>query len=59
VPLFEFKCKTCGAVFEKIVNYDESNHLQKCRKCGILNNAEKILSTPSKMQWGGNGQRGF
>ncbi len=41
MPLFEFKCRDCGATFEKIV--PSSNTRVVCRKCES-SKVEKLLS---------------
>ncbi len=46
MPIFEFFCKSCGNVFEKLV-YDSSEQVS-CRKCGS-SELTKLLSKPSSL----------
>jgi putative FmdB family regulatory protein len=41
MPLFEFKCRDCGTIFEKIV--PSSNTEVTCKQCSSLK-VEKLLS---------------
>lgn len=40
MPIFEFSCKNCGKIFEKICKTNEKK--AECTSCGKV--AEKILS---------------
>ncbi len=42
MPLYEFRCKSCGLVFEELVFYDKLEEVL-CPKC--LGDAERVLST--------------
>ncbi len=33
MPLYEYRCKTCGEVFEKMVRWSEMDRAQVCPKC--------------------------
>lgn len=44
MPVFDFKCSECGAIFEALVKVDTD--IVKCNKCG-KNAAVKLLSAPS------------
>lgn len=49
MPIFEFKCLNCSAVFSKIESYEDSEILKKpCPVCGKVRNVEKVLSVPAK-----------
>ena len=56
MPLKEFKCPSCGNVFEKLVKLDISS--EKCPKCGELsgmNYSGKCLISFGKGGGGGCG----
>ena len=42
MPIYEFKCKKCGKVFEYLLFKTDDNHAP-CPSCGA-DNAERILS---------------
>ncbi|HYL45873.1 MAG TPA: zinc ribbon domain-containing protein [Candidatus Limnocylindrales bacterium] len=51
MPLYEYKCRKCGHVFEKIENHSAST-TKKCPKCGAK--AERQLAAPA-IQFKGSG----
>ncbi len=51
MPLYEYRCKSCGSSFEIIQKVSEIP-LKKCIKCG--GKLEKVIS-PSALQFKGNG----
>ena len=51
MPLYEYKCRNCGAVLEVIQKVGESQ-LKECLKCG--GPLEKIISAPA-LQFKGEG----
>lgn len=51
MPLYEYKCLTCGYVFEILQQVDEP-HLKKCPNCGGM--LEKLISPPT-IQFKGSG----
>ena len=51
MPLYEYKCLTCGCSFEVLQKVNEPR-LKKCHKCGGL--LKKVLS-PSALQFKGSG----
>jgi putative FmdB family regulatory protein len=51
MPLYEYKCLTCGSSFEVLQKVDEPR-LKKCPKCGNL--LKKVLSPPA-LQFKGSG----
>ena len=43
MPIFEYKCKDCDLIFEKIVTGSEKEHKNtECKKCGRL--VKRIVS---------------
>ncbi|RMG25200.1 MAG: zinc ribbon domain-containing protein [Methanobacteriota archaeon] len=44
MPLFEYRCKECGAKFETLVFSSHSNEPVKCENCGS-EQTEKLMST--------------
>lgn len=44
MPLYEYRCRKCGAEFEKIRKFSDP-HLTKCEKCG--GQLERLLSSPA------------
>ncbi len=51
MPLYEYRCRKCGAVVEKIQKFSDSP-LVKCEKCG--GKLEKLVSA-SAIQFKGSG----
>lgn len=51
MPLYEYRCRKCGNVFEKIQKFSDAP-LTKCAKCG--GKLEKLLSPPA-IQFKGTG----
>lgn len=51
MPLYEYKCLTCGSSFEVLQKVHEPR-LKKCPKCGGL--VKKVLSPPA-IQFKGSG----
>jgi putative FmdB family regulatory protein len=44
LPLYEYRCRKCGAQFEKIRKFSDPA-LTKCEKCG--SELEQLLSSPA------------
>ena len=45
MPLFEFRCLSCGHVFELLMSFEKSEReRQECPECGILRTSEKLPS---------------
>ena len=44
MPLYEYRCKKCGHVFEKIQKFSDP-HVSECPKCG--SEVEQIISAPA------------
>ncbi|HLI29808.1 MAG TPA: FmdB family zinc ribbon protein [Terriglobia bacterium] len=51
MPLYEYQCKDCGAIVEKIQKFSDAP-LRKCEKCG--GKLERLLSSPT-IQFKGSG----
>ncbi len=51
MPLYEYQCKDCGAIVEKIQKFSDAP-LRKCEKCG--GKLERLLSSPA-IQFKGSG----
>jgi len=51
LPLYEYQCKDCGAIVEKIQKFSDAP-LRKCEKCG--GKLERLLSSPA-IQFKGSG----
>lgn len=51
MPLYEYKCKKCGHVFEKIQKFSDKP-IKKCPECGGA--VEQLLSAPA-VQFKGSG----
>jgi len=44
MPIYEYQCRKCGRIFEKIQKVDEGGNSLKCPFCGEQK-PEKILSS--------------
>jgi len=51
LPLYEYRCKKCGARFERIQKFSDAP-LTKCEECG--GRIERLLSSPA-IQFKGTG----
>ena len=52
MPIYEYRCRKCGNVFEEWVKTFESAELEACPQCG--GESERILSNTSfKLEGGG------
>ena len=52
MPIYEYRCRKCGNVFEEWVKTFDSPELEPCPKCG--GDAERIISNTSfKLERGG------
>ncbi|MDR2406344.1 MAG: zinc ribbon domain-containing protein [Deltaproteobacteria bacterium] len=56
MPLYEFKCRNCGNVYEELVF--KSAYEVHCPKCGSAD-AEKLLSSFRSRSGGGDGISDF
>lgn len=55
MPIYEYRCRKCGNVFEEWVKTFDSPELEPCPKCG--GDAERIMSNTSFKLEGGGGSR--
>jgi len=44
MPLYEYKCRDCGTVFEELVGKTVPDSMPLCPKCGS-DNCERLFST--------------
>jgi putative FmdB family regulatory protein len=44
MPIYEYRCRRCGKIFEKIQKFEEVTDLLQCPYCGEQK-PEKILSS--------------
>lgn len=44
MPLYEYRCKKCGHIFEKIQKFSDP-HVSECPKCGA--EVEQVISAPA------------
>jgi len=44
MPIYEYKCAQCGALFERLARIDEAA-IQECPECG--GSGRKLLSVPA------------
>lgn len=51
MPIYEYQCRECGVVFEKIQKVDEGGEALKCPHCGE-EMPEKVLSSFSSSKGG-------
>jgi putative FmdB family regulatory protein len=51
MPLYEYQCKKCGHIFEKIVKFSDKP-IKKCPECGGV--VEQTISAPA-VQFKGSG----
>jgi putative FmdB family regulatory protein len=51
LPLYEYRCQKCGAVYEKIQKFSDPP-LKSCEKCG--GKLERLISSPA-IQFKGSG----
>jgi putative FmdB family regulatory protein len=42
MPLYEYRCQTCGHEFEKMVRFSEASQSPGCPKCSSVETAKKI-----------------
>ena len=61
MPLYEFKCQSCGAEFEHIASFSECDTIAKEMQCSCGGDVKKLLSIPAftPERWGdGTGKYG-
>lgn len=63
MPLYEYRCKACGHLFEKLSSLSEKDENKRCPVCGAVS-SEKLISgflsktasgSKSKAATGGSG----
>jgi putative FmdB family regulatory protein len=47
MPLYEYRCKNCGAEFEKQLRFSEADQLPVCPNCNSTQTRKKISSVVS------------
>ncbi len=47
MPLYEYRCKTCGEVFEKMVRWSEADRNPVCPKCQSQDTQKKMSQVAS------------
>ena len=52
MPIFEYKCDDCGAVFELLTTSSDDNKEVHCDKCNSKN-VTKLISAGSALSGGG------
>lgn len=47
MPLYEYRCKTCGGNFEKMMRWSESDRLPECPHCQGQDTQKKVSAFAS------------
>jgi putative FmdB family regulatory protein len=47
MPLYEYRCKTCGQSFEKMIRFSEADHSPTCPACQSQDTQKKISTFAS------------
>jgi putative FmdB family regulatory protein len=47
MPLYEYRCNTCGEAFEKMVRWSEADRAPSCPQCQSLDTQKKISTFAS------------
>jgi putative FmdB family regulatory protein len=47
MPLYEYRCKSCGQSFEKMLRWSEADRGQVCPNCQSLDTQKKISMVAS------------
>lgn len=47
MPLYEYRCKECGAEFEKTLRFSEADQIPTCPKCNSPHTRKKLSSVVS------------
>ncbi len=47
MPLYEYRCKTCGEVFEKMVRWSEADRSPVCPNCQSPDTQKKMSTIAS------------
>lgn len=53
MPTYEYKCKSCNIVFEKILRIaDRENPIkEECPECKSINSVERYISASTDVAW--------
>ncbi len=54
MPMYVYKCKDCGQVFEKLVAVSSAHETQPCKHCSSKNTEKQIASLSSFSKKGGD-----
>jgi putative FmdB family regulatory protein len=44
MPIYEYQCKDCGEVFEKVVSFTEAAKMPVCPECASSNTHKQLSS---------------
>ena len=53
MPIYEYRCQSCGMRFEKLRSMNDSDSEIKCPACGV-DNPQRILSSFARGSSGGS-----
>ena len=59
MPLFEYRCATCGHQFEKLVSSSERDKLPPCPKCEAKDTKKLVSRTSFSLKGGGWADDGY
>jgi putative FmdB family regulatory protein len=48
MPLYEYRCKSCGQLFEKMVSFSQSSKTQECPVCKSPDTSKQMSTFASK-----------
>lgn len=48
MPLYEYRCQTCGHLFEKMVSFSQSSKLPECPHCKSEDTYKQISTFATK-----------
>lgn len=46
MPIYEYKCKECGFIFEAFVSFEDYKKPQTCPNCNKEDGGERVIITP-------------
>lgn len=69
MPMYEFRCQSCGQVFEELCRFDEGGESLTCPHCGNVGKGRRLISVFAAhglenghhgvgKRWGGTGGSG-
>ena len=47
MPIYNYRCKECGAEFDKMMRLSEADHTPVCPECGSLDTRKQITTFAS------------